>query len=112
MRSFYQDRLGTNIGKPQKQTVFSGYPHVATSEERRQGKDKEEEDGAVYTPVPLPDVDPETGSPPLMMYVMPHFVGNHPASWRRQFYGDLAHGVKIFDLFELVTSISVRHFRK
>jgi hypothetical protein len=34
------------------------------------------------------------------------------ASWRRQFYGDLAHGVKIFDLFELVTSISVRHFRK
>ena len=22
-RSFYQDRLGTNIGKPQKQTVFS-----------------------------------------------------------------------------------------
>jgi hypothetical protein len=24
MRSIYQDRLGTNIGKTQKQTVFSG----------------------------------------------------------------------------------------
>ena len=61
---------------------------------------------AEYTPVPLPAVDPVSGSPPLMMYVMPHFVGNHPASWRRQVYGDLAHGVKIFDLFELVSSIS------
>lgn len=33
----------------------------------------------------------------LCRYVMPHFVGNHPASWRRQFYGDIAHGVKIFE---------------
>jgi len=32
-------------------------------------------------------------------YVMPHW-GNTPASWRRQFYGDLAHGMKIVDLFE------------
>ena len=37
---------------------------------------------------------------------MPHFVGNAPASWRRQFYSDLAHGVKIIDLFEMVSSIS------
>ena len=66
----------------------------------------------VYTPVDMPAVPKLSGSPPLMMYVMPHFVGNAPASWRRQFYGDLAHGVKIFNLFELVTSISVRHFRK
>jgi len=32
-------------------------------------------------------------------YVMPHW-GNTPNSWRRQFYGDLAHGMKIVDLFE------------
>lgn len=33
-------------------------------------------------------------------YVMPHWPGNTPGSWRRQFYGDLAHGAKIFNLFE------------
>ncbi len=33
-------------------------------------------------------------------YVMPHTPGNTTASWRRQFYGDLAHGAKIFNLFE------------
>jgi hypothetical protein len=33
-------------------------------------------------------------------YVMPHWPGNTPESWRRQFYGDLAHGMKIVDLFE------------
>jgi hypothetical protein len=33
-------------------------------------------------------------------YVMPHTPGNTPASWRRQFYGDIAHGVKVFNLFE------------
>jgi hypothetical protein len=33
-------------------------------------------------------------------YVMPHTPGNTPASWRRQFYGDIAHGVRIFNLFE------------
>jgi hypothetical protein len=33
-------------------------------------------------------------------YVMPHWPGNTPDSWRRQFYGDLAHGMKIVDLFE------------
>ena len=34
------------------------------------------------------------------------YVGNAPASWRRQFYGDIMHGVKIFDLFEFVSSLS------
>lgn len=33
-------------------------------------------------------------------YVMPHTPGNTPASWRRQFYGDIAHGVKVFNFFE------------
>jgi hypothetical protein len=33
-------------------------------------------------------------------YVMPHTPGNTDASWRRQFYGDLAHGAKIINLFE------------
>jgi hypothetical protein len=59
-----------------------------------------------YTPLDIPAITAPGGSPPLMMYVMPHFVGNHPASWRRQFYGDLSHGVKIFDLFEFVSSLS------
>ncbi|HET6882518.1 MAG TPA: beta-galactosidase trimerization domain-containing protein [Pirellulales bacterium] len=33
-------------------------------------------------------------------YVMPHWPGNTPASWRRQFFGDLGHGMKIVNLFE------------
>ncbi len=33
-------------------------------------------------------------------YVMPHTPGNTPANWRRQFYGDLAHGAKVLNLFE------------
>lgn len=33
-------------------------------------------------------------------YVMPHTPGNTPASWRRQFYGDLGHGMQIVNLFE------------
>jgi hypothetical protein len=33
-------------------------------------------------------------------YVMAHSPNNTPAGWRRQFYGDLAHGVKVFNLFE------------
>jgi hypothetical protein len=33
-------------------------------------------------------------------YVMPHTPGNTTASWRRQFYGDLAHGAKVLNLFE------------
>jgi len=36
----------------------------------------------------------------IQFYVMPHWPGNTPASWRRQFYGDLAHGAKILNLFE------------
>jgi len=33
-------------------------------------------------------------------YVMPHWPGNTPRMWRRQFYGDIAHGMKIVNLFE------------
>jgi len=33
-------------------------------------------------------------------YVMPHWPGNTLKSWRRQFYGDVAHGMKIVNLFE------------
>jgi hypothetical protein len=36
----------------------------------------------------------------IHFYVMPHWPGNTPASWRRQFYGALAHGVKVLNLFE------------
>src|ERR1043166_687089 len=36
----------------------------------------------------------------IHFYVMPHWPGNTPASWRRQFYGDLGHGAKILNLFE------------
>ncbi len=31
---------------------------------------------------------------------MPHSPGNTPATWRRQFYGDLGHGMQIVNLFE------------
>ena len=31
---------------------------------------------------------------------MPHTPGNTPASWRRQFYGDIGHGAKVLNLFE------------
>ena len=42
------------------------------------------------------------GKPDAMIhyYVMPHAPGNTPRSWRRQFYGDVAHGMKIINLFE------------
>lgn len=33
-------------------------------------------------------------------YVMPHTPGNTTSSWRRQFYGTLAHGAKVLNLFE------------
>ena len=33
-------------------------------------------------------------------YVMPHWPGNTPASWRRQFYSAIGHGAKILNLFE------------
>lgn len=33
--------------------------------------------------------------------IMPNSPGNTPKSWRRQFFGDLAHGVKILNLGEL-----------
>ena len=37
---------------------------------------------------------------------MHHFPGNTAVSWRRQFFGDIAHGVKYFDLFDFVPSFS------
>lgn len=33
-------------------------------------------------------------------YVMAHAPNNTPNSWRRQFYGDVGHGVQVFNLFE------------
>lgn len=33
-------------------------------------------------------------------YVMPHWPGNTPTSWRRQFYSAVGHGAKILNLFE------------
>ncbi|MGB9642552.1 MAG: beta-galactosidase trimerization domain-containing protein, partial [Candidatus Ratteibacteria bacterium] len=33
-------------------------------------------------------------------YVMPHWPGNTPNMWKRQFYAALAHGAKIINLFE------------
>jgi hypothetical protein len=49
-----------------------------------------------YTPLEKPAFG-ATGRRPLMMYKMAHFVGNNPQFWRRQLFGDLAHGVKILD---------------
>lgn len=39
---------------------------------------------------------------PIYMYVMPHTPGNTPASFRRAFYVDVAHGAKYFNFFEPV----------
>lgn len=36
----------------------------------------------------------------ILYYVMPHWPGNTPRMWRRQFYGDIGHGMKIVNLFE------------
>lgn len=36
----------------------------------------------------------------IMYYVMPHMPNNTPNQWRRLFYGCLAHGMKVVDLFE------------
>ncbi len=36
----------------------------------------------------------------ILYYVMPHWPGNTPNTWRRLFYGALGHGMKIVDLFE------------
>lgn len=37
----------------------------------------------------------------IMFYVMAHSPGNTPNMWRRQFYGDIAHGMKAVNLYEL-----------
>lgn len=36
----------------------------------------------------------------IHFYVMPHWPGNSPAAWKRQFYGALAHGARMINLFE------------
>lgn len=36
----------------------------------------------------------------IQFYVMAHSPGNTPNSWRRQFYADLGHGMKIVNLYE------------
>ncbi len=36
----------------------------------------------------------------ILYYVMPHWPGNTPNTWRRMFYGAIGHGMKIVDLFE------------
>jgi len=36
----------------------------------------------------------------IMFYVMPHWPGNTPNTWRRLFYGALGHGMKLVNLFE------------
>lgn len=43
---------------------------------------------------------------PIMQYMMAHFPGNTPRSWRRQFMGDLAHGVKYIHLYVFAPSFS------
>lgn len=45
-------------------------------------------------------------APPIMMYIMAHFPGNAHTSWQRQFWGDIAHGVKMVNLFQFRTAIS------
>jgi hypothetical protein len=37
----------------------------------------------------------------IQYYVMAHMPGNTPAAWRRQFYNDLGHGMKVVNLYEL-----------
>ena len=37
----------------------------------------------------------------IHFYVMAHSPGTTPNAWRRQFYGDLAHGMQIVNLYEL-----------
>ena len=36
----------------------------------------------------------------IHFYVMPHWPGNTPNSWRRQFYTAIGHGAKVLNLFE------------
>ena len=49
---------------------------------------------------------PSAPGAPMMLYVMGHFPGNTPASFRRQFYGDLSHGMNQVNLFVIKTSFS------
>lgn len=39
----------------------------------------------------------------IHFYVMPHMPNNTPSMWRRLFYGALAHGTKVLNLFEFRT---------
>ena len=40
----------------------------------------------------------------MMMYIMKHWPGNTNKSWKRQLFGDLAHGVTMINLFDFDTS--------
>ena len=37
----------------------------------------------------------------ILYYVMPHWPGQAPSSWKRLFYAALAHDTKVVDLYEL-----------
>ena len=65
--------------------------------------DGDDEGETPYVRVPNPQPQPAA---PILMYVLAHFPGNTATSWRRQFLGDLAHGVKFIDLFLFQTSFS------
>jgi hypothetical protein len=65
------------------------------------------------TPVVQTEARAAAGRPPtpkwhfeFMMYVMKHFPGNTNNSWKRQLFGDLAHGLSFVNLFDLETSFS------
>lgn len=62
----------------------------------------------VAKPFEVPELVPYGGSAPMLMYVMAHSPGNNPIMWKRQLFQDIAHGVKIFDLFDFESSISGR----
>jgi hypothetical protein len=64
--------------------------------------------GAMYRPVAKPDFGPGGRSPRRSMYILPEYPGESPINWRRQLYGNLAHGVKYeyIDLFQFMTSLS------
>ena len=41
------------------------------------------------------------GSGNILYYVMTHWPGNAPTSFKRLFFAALAHGTKILDLYEM-----------
>ena len=49
-----------------------------------------------------------TYTPRSRYYVMSHWPGQAPTSWKRLFYAALAHGAKIIDLYEMHSTFLVR----